>query len=157
SGIPVDNSLGQSDELLAGVPVQAGPRTPSIVERYLPGPLQGPGGGHAHECAVERSAGERAPDDLVLLRGEEQRPRGSALAEVGSGDLARVGGVACTVEDVVGDLEGDAERDPELAQLGPLGPTAEQASGLEELPGLQAAALEVGLDARIGVMGLAVL
>src|SRR5439155_18524250 len=53
------------------------------------------------------------------------------------------------VEDVVGDLEGDPERESECSRS-----TGEPAGGLEQLAGLQPAALEVLLGRRVGVVSL---
>src|SRR5207244_659849 len=55
-------------------------------------------------------------------------------------------------EDVVRDLKRDAEREPERA-----GAAAEQTGRLEQLPRLEAAALEVRLDRRVGIMSLCTL
>ena len=66
--------------------------------------------------------------------------------------LAGVRGVARTVEHVVGDLERDTERAPELPR-----PAGEAARGLEQLRRLEAAALEVALDRGLRVEGLAAL
>ena len=99
-------------------------------------------------------------DDGVLARGEEQRQRRRPLAQIGAGDLARIDRLAGAVQDVVGDLEGDPERQAELGQLAGLLPSqtgAEQAGGLEELPGLERAALEVALDRRLRIVGLGTL
>jgi hypothetical protein len=71
------------------------------------------------------------------------------VAQVGAGDLAGLDRLACAVEDVVGDLERDAERQAEFAR-----PAAEPARGLEQLPRLQGAALQVRLDRRVRVMRL---
>ena len=58
--------------------------------------------------------------------------------------------IAGAVEDVVGDLERDAEREPEAAEARVA--RAEQARGLEELPGLERDPLEVRVDrsSRVG-------
>ena len=87
--------------------------------------------------------------DLVLLRGEQERHRRRPLAQVGAGDLPGLLGLAGAVEDVVGDLEGDPEREAVRAERR-VAAGAEQAGGLEELPGLERAALEVGVDRRLG-------
>ena len=55
---------------------------------------------------------KRPADDLVLSRGEDERQRRHALAQVGAGDLPGLDRVAGAVEDVVCDLEGDAEARP---------------------------------------------
>src|SRR5205085_7129643 len=115
--------------------------------------VEGSGLGDADQRPVERPAGERAPDGLVLARGQDQRQRRRALAQVGAGDLAGLDRLAGAVEDVVRDLEGDAQREPELAEAA-VAAAPEQAPRLEELPRLQRAALEVALDARFGVARL---
>ena len=91
-------------------------------------------------------------DPLVLARGEDERQRRRAVAQVDAGRLAGRVEVAGAVEDVVGDLEGDAEREPERAELGAA--AAEDARGLEELAGLQRAAQQVLVDGRVGPEGL---
>ena len=117
SRLPVDDGVGEGLELLAAErAVEAGARAARVVERDLARALERAGLGDADERAVERPAGERAPDDRVLARGEEQRQRRRALAQVGAGDLAGLDRLARAVEDVVGDLEGDPEREPELAE-----------------------------------------
>ena len=104
------------------------------------------------ERALQRAARERRPDDLVLARGKQQRERRSSLAEVGAGDLPGLDRVARAVEDVVGDLEGDPELEPEAAERAA---GAERAGCLEELPGLESAALEVRVDSGVGAVTLA--
>ena len=60
--------MRQRLELLAAEPaVQVAARLAGVVERRLACPLERVGGGDADEGAVERAAGERAPDDVVLL------------------------------------------------------------------------------------------
>ena len=154
---PVDDGVGQGFELVAvrvGDEERAGAR--GVVERGLARAGERVGRGDAHEGAVERAAGERGAHDLVLLGGEQQRHRRRALAQVGAGDLPRLLRLARAVEDVVGDLEGDPEREAERAERG-VAARAEQARGLEELPGLERAALEVGVDRRLRVVRLAAL
>src|SRR5262245_56597583 len=136
------------------VPVQARTRLASIVERVLASPLEGAGRRDTDERAVERTARERVADPPVGARREEQRQRRRALAQVHTRDLAGLDGLTGALEDVVGDLKRDSEPEPEPADCGrhvpvPVGP--EQARGLEELPGLEGAALEVALDRRLGV------
>ena len=124
-------------------------RPPSVVEGHLPGALQGAGRRDADEHAFERATGDRGAHDLVLLRREEQRQRRRAVAQVGARDLARLDRVARAVEDVVDDLERDAEQPAVVAAA-----AAEQAGGLEQLSGLEGAPLEVALDGRVGVVPL---
>src|SRR5262249_38497981 len=83
----------------------------------------------------------------------DQRQRRRPLAQVDTCDLPGLDRVAGAVEDVVRDLEGDPEGEPERAELR----IPELARGLEQLPGLQRAALEVGLDRRFGIVRLATL
>src|SRR5581483_10507925 len=90
--------------------------------------------------------------DRVDPAGEQERQRGRAVAQVRAGHLAGLDRVARAVEDVVRNLEGDAEQEAVLAR-----PAAEQAGGLEQLPGLQRAALEVGVDGGVRVVPLAAL
>src|SRR4051812_49147978 len=89
---PAEDGEGGGFELLAvELPaVQVRPRPARVVEGDLPRTLDRARRGHAHQRAVEVAARERAPDDLVLARGEEQRQRGRPLAQVGAGDLARL-------------------------------------------------------------------
>ena len=133
----------------AELAVEGGPRSRSVVERDLARALQRTRRRDADESAVERAAGERGADDLVLGRRVEQRQRRRAVAEVGAGDLPGLDRLARAVEDVVGDLERDAEMEPECAAA-----AGEQAGGLEQLARLQRAALEVCLDGRRGVVPL---
>ena len=97
-------------------PFRRRPRPPRVVERDLARLVERAGRGDADERAVERAAGERRADDLVLARGEDQRQRRRALAQVDAGDLAGLDRLARAVEDVVGDLERDPEREPERAR-----------------------------------------
>src|SRR5206468_6467669 len=76
-----------------------------------------------------------------------------ALAQVGACDLAGLDRLAGAVEDVVRDLERDPEGEPERVQAA----ATEPAGGLEELPGLEGAPFEVGVDGRVRVMPLAAL
>src|SRR5579859_2491480 len=109
----------------------------------------------ADEGAVHGPTGKRAAHGVVLLGGEQQRQRRRALAQVDARDLAGLETVAGAVEDVVRDLEGDAEREPEAAEGRVAAVRTEQARSLEQLRRLQCAALEVALDRRIRVVGLA--
>src|SRR5690349_24792846 len=146
SRLPVDDGVGEGLELVAPqMAVEARSRAAGVVERDLTRRLERAGLGDAHERAVEGAAGQRAPHRRVLARGEDQREGRRALAQVGAGDLAGLDRLARAVEDVVRDLEGDPEREAELAER-PVAAAAEQARGLEQLPGLEGAALEVRLD-----------
>ena len=94
--------------------VQAGTRAARVRERDLAALLDGSRRRDAEEGALELLATrERLAYRLVALRGEQQRERRRPLAQVGAGDLAGLDRHAGAVEDVVGDLEGDAEREPE--------------------------------------------
>src|SRR5581483_11673961 len=117
--------------------VQAVSGPTGVVERDVSGLLERTGRGDADERAVERAAGERPAHDLVLARGEDQRQRRRALAQVDAGDLAGLDRLAGAVEDVVRDLERDPERQPERAQARPARAPAQQAGGLEQLAGLE--------------------
>ena len=132
--------------------VQGGARPPRIVERDLAGALERPGRGDADERALVRAAGECATDDLVLAGGEDQRQRRRPLAQVDACDLARLDRLSGAIEDVVRDLECDPERQPERAEVLAFRAAAEPASRLEQLAGLEPAALEVGLDRRVGIV-----
>src|SRR6185312_11869913 len=132
---------------------EAGSGAAGVVEGELAGRLERAGLGDADERAVERPAGERAPDALVLAGGQDQRQRRRSLAQVGAGNLAGLDRLSRAVEDVVGDLEGDPEREPELAEAR-VSAAAEQARGLEQLPGLERTAGQVVVDARVRVVGL---
>src|SRR5207244_10785273 len=83
---------------------------------------------------------------------ERQRPR--SLAEISARDLARLDRLAGAVEDVVDDLERDAEVRAERTQGFA---AAEQARRLEQLRRLQRAAFQVSLDRRVGIVLLALL
>ena len=148
--LPVDDCVRQGLELVSvQLAVEARPGLSSVVERHLARLVESAGRGNAHERAVHRPAGERGAHDRVPLRGEQERQGRRAVAEVGAGDLAGLDRGARAVEDVVGDLEGDPEREAVLA-----GAAAEPARRLEELPRLQRAALEVRLDRRRRVVRL---
>src|SRR3954470_246166 len=117
SRLPVHDGAGQRLELLAArVPIEAGARTARVLERELPRDLERPGFGNPDQRTVERAAGQRAPHACVLAGGEDQRQRRRALPEVGAGDFAGLDRLARAIEDVVRDLEGDPECEPELAQ-----------------------------------------
>src|SRR6266536_763778 len=106
--MPLDDGLRERLQLLAmRLAVQAGARPPSVVEGDDAGALESASRGDADERAVERPAGERPADDLVLLRGEQERQGRRPLAQVGAGDLPGLDRLAGAVEDVVGDLKGD--------------------------------------------------
>src|SRR4029453_12102237 len=86
---------------------------------------------------------------------EQERQRGNALAEIRSGDLARLDGLSRAVEAVVDDLERDSECQAELAQL--RAAAREQARSLEELRRLERAAGQVLLDGRVRPVPVAAL
>ena len=105
--------------------------------------------GRARRRAGRRRA--RARTTSSCCGREKQRHRRRPLAQVGAGDLPGLLRLAGAVEDVVGDLERDPEREAVGAELR-VAARAEQARGLEELPGLQRAPLEVGVDRRLRVV-----
>src|SRR6266545_1271146 len=151
----LQNSGDQRVELLAvSFAAQRGPGPRSVVERDLARTLERARRRDAHERALLRPARERATHDVVFLRREDERQRRCSVAQVGARDLARLDRLATAVEDVVDDLERDAEVRAELAQVVP---AAEQARGLEELRRLQRAALEVRVDGRVGIVALPLL
>ena len=100
-------------------------------------------------------AGKRPPDLSIGARSEDQRERGRPVPEIDSDCLSGCVEVARAIEDVVRDQKGDPELEPEGPEIPPV--AAEQARGLEELPGLQRAAGEVVLHGGIGLEGLAAL
>jgi hypothetical protein len=85
-------------------------RAGSVIERGRARAVERIGRGDANEHPVERTARERSTDDLVLLRRVEEGHRGGALAQVCARHLAGLLRLARAVEDVVCELEGDAER-----------------------------------------------
>ena len=85
-------------------------------------------------------------NSLVAPRGEDERQRRGAVAEVDPLHLARRVEVAAAIEDVVGDLEGDPEREAEGAEARAVAPASQEARCLEELSRLQRAAREIVLD-----------
>src|SRR5712692_2144315 len=149
---PVDDQVGQGLELLAvELAVQVLTRVARVLEGDLARALERAGLGDADKRPVERAARQRSPHDRVLASGEEERQRRRSLAQVDAGDLSGLDALARAVEDVVGDLEGDPEREAELAEAA----AAEHASGFEELAGLQRTALEIRLHGRVRVVRLA--
>src|SRR4051795_4878821 len=112
--------------------------------------------GAAPERTVEWAAFECCTHRRVFTRREEQRHRRRALAQIGAGNLARLLRLTGAVEDVVRDLERDTECRAEPAE--PLvAAGAEQAGGLDQLPSLQRATLQVRLDRRVGIVRLQLL
>src|SRR5258708_6539479 len=115
------------------VRVEERPRARSVVEGRFAGTLDRIGRRDLHERTVEWAAGERRANNLIGPRGEEQRHRGRSFAKIGAGDLAGLLRLARAVEDVIGDLECDAETRAVLAE--PLvAAGAEQAGRLDQLP-----------------------
>src|SRR5436305_13985193 len=139
-------------ELLALGTVECGSRALRVLDRELARAFERSRLRDANERSALRPAAERTVDGLVLLRGQDQRQRRRAVAQVGTGDLAGLDRLAGAVEDVVHDLEDDPEVRAELAQRLA---AAEDACRLEELRGLERTAFEVRLDARVGVVALA--
>jgi hypothetical protein len=113
-------------------------RLGGVAQCDLAGLVQRARLGDADERALERPARERLPHDRVLTGGEDQGQGRRAFPEVVSGELPGLDRRAGAVEDVVGDLEGDPQREPEAANR--LVAASEQARGAEELGGLQRAA-----------------
>src|SRR5579859_2526865 len=132
--------------------IETGARATCVVERRRPRARQRTRARDADERTVHGPTGERAAHRVVLLGGEQQRQRRRALAQVDARDLAGLEAVAGAVEDVVRDLEGDAEREPEAAEGRVAAVRTEQARSLEQLRRLQCAALEVALDRRVRVV-----
>src|SRR5579859_5786650 len=135
--------------------IETGARATCVVERRRPRARQRTRARDADERTVHGPTGERAAHRVVLPGREQQRQRRRALAQVDARDLAGLEAVAGAVEDVVRDLEGDAEREPEAAERGVAAVRAEQAGGLEQLRSLQRAPFEVAVDGRVGIVRLA--
>src|SRR3954451_9125929 len=107
---PVHDCIGQRLELLpVRMRAEEGARARSVVERGDTRTLDRAGRGDAQQRARERTTCERVADQLVLLRRAQERHRRRPLAEVGTRDLPGLLRLAGAVEDVVGDLEGEAE------------------------------------------------
>src|SRR5579859_8224474 len=134
--------------------IETGARATCVVERRRPRARQRTRARDADERTVHGPTGERAAHRVVLLGGEQQRQRRRALAQVDARDLAGLEAVAGAVEDVVRDLEGDAEREPEVPECRIAAVRAEEAGGLEQLRGLQRTTLEIAVDRRVGVVRL---
>src|SRR5437764_10734208 len=143
SALPLEHSGDQGVELLPVRAVQRGARLLSVVERDLSGPLESPVLGEANQRSLLRTSGERAMDDRVLLRAEDQRQGGCPVAQIGARDLAGLDRLPRAIEDVIDDLEDDAEIRAELAQRIA---AAEHAGSFEQLCRLQRAAFEIGVD-----------
>src|SRR5262249_42921668 len=143
SARPVHHGVGEALELLAArFAAEVRASLGGVAEGGAARPLERVGRGDARERTVEWAACERLTDGLVGLRRVEERHRRRALAEVGAGDLAGVLGLPGAVEDVVRDLERDPERQAVATER--RHPTrAEQARGLEQLPGLERAARQI--------------
>src|SRR4029453_4060464 len=108
---PIDDDVGQCLELR--LVSEETPRPSSVVEGHLAGSAERARLGHADERSFDRTAREGLAHDLVLARGEDQRQRGPPLAQVRAGNLPGLDRVADAIEDVVGDLKRDSEREPE--------------------------------------------
>ena len=97
---------------------------------------------------------------LVALGGQEQWQRDGAVEQVDAERLAGRLGIAVAVEQVVGELERDAELLAEALERLDARPVeaAEQAAqgagGAEQPAGLEEAALDVGLDRDLGTARL---
>src|SRR3954452_2643985 len=71
--LPVDDRVRQRFELVAmQLPVEARAGSASVVQRDLPRPYEHSCRSTPHEDSVERSAGKPRPNELVLLRSEEE-------------------------------------------------------------------------------------
>ena len=132
-------------------PFSARARPGGVVECDLSRLLECSALGDPDERSVLRSARERAADDCVLLRSEDERQRRRAVTQIRAGDLARLDRLPRAVEDVVHDLKDDAEVRAELPQRFA---AAEHAGRFEQLRRLQRAALDVGVNGRLGVVPL---
>src|SRR4051812_34162372 len=149
SPLPVDDCVRQGLELVSvQLAVETGPGLSSVVERHLARLVESARRGNAHERAVHGASGESGSHDGIPLRCQQKRQGRRPVAEVGAGDLAGLDRGTRAVEDVVGYLEGNPERKAVLPRA-----AAKPARGLEQLPGLERAALEVRLDRRARVAG----
>ena len=105
--------------------------------------------------ARARTGGDHPATFGSRSRGQDQRQRDRAVEQVGAQRLAGGLRVAVAVEDVVGDLEGQAERLGERAERGEVGvaqpaeAAAQHRRGGEQAAGLQPAALQVLVDRRV--------
>src|SRR6185437_12652206 len=131
-------------------------RLRGVVERRLARAGERVGRRNARERTVERAAGERGAHGRVFLGGVEERHRRGSFAQVRPGNLAGLLRLPGAVEDVVGDLKRDPERQAVRAQ-GLVAARAEQAGRFEELARLERAAREVVLDRRLRVACLVAL
>ena len=108
--LSVHDGVGERLEFLPVRPaVQRFPSFSSVVERHLAGVFKRARRCHAHECSLDRPARERRAHRVVVARSEQERQRRSTFAQVRTRNLPRLDRVARAVEDVVRDLEGDAE------------------------------------------------
>src|SRR5262245_1038008 len=96
--------------------VERSTRPGCIVEGELSRLVQRAGRGHALERIGDVFAGKRLGDRVVSPRGEDERKGRGTVAQVDSLHLPGRVEVPAAVEDVVGDLEGNAEREAEVAE-----------------------------------------
>ncbi len=112
---PVDDCVRQGLELVSvQLAVEPRPGLSSVVERDFPGLVEGVGRGDAHERAVQRPAGERG-------RTTSSCCAASSSGIVGVPSRRSVPGifpVSCVCAGAVEDVVGDLERDPEREAVG---------------------------------------
>src|SRR6185436_15900787 len=154
--LPVHNDMRQGLQRGAvrlAVERRAGLRR--VPQRKLARFVQRARGGDAVEGVGNVLTCERPGNGIVAARGEDEWKRRRAVAQIDALHLPRRVEVAAAVEDVVCDLESDAEREPEASETRAVRAASEQAGSLEELPGLQGAAREVLVHRGLGPEGLA--
>ena len=101
------------------------------------------------DCGVVDRAGVERGELGVALAGDDEGQRDRAVEQVGAAVLARALGGARDVEDVVEQLEGEADAAPEVGERVRLAAgleRAEAAGGLEQARRLQLAAVQVALE-----------
>src|SRR3989442_13093471 len=149
--LAIHDGIGQRLELLAvQLAVQARARITGLGKRDLAALLDRTCRSNTQQRAFELgSARERRTDGLVPLPGEQQRQRRGSLTEVGAGDLPGLDRDPRAVEDVIGDLEGDSECEPERP-----GATGQAACRLEQFSRLQRATFEIRADTGIRIEAL---
>src|SRR6266516_4564037 len=150
----IHDGVGQGLELFAmQLAVEACTGIARIRKRDLAALLDRPCRSDAQKRTFQLgSTRKRLAHGLVSLRSEQQRQRRCPLAQIGAGDLPGLDRDARAVEDVVGDLERDAEREPESTRA-----AGQPARSLEELARLQRATFEVRLDSGVRIEALGTL
>ena len=159
SAVALDDAVGDQVEQLALLGVEAGAVEPALCRGdHLQGPradlLQRAGRRRSGRRAPRRRPG-RAPRRSTsrmpgsALGGQDQRQGDGAVEQVGAARLAGPLRRAGDVEDVVEELEGEADLGAELAAA-PLARRVppSRTGALEQRRGLQPAALEVALARR---------